>query len=505
MKILLVDPPFFRFMGYYNRYFPISLSWLAAVLQKKGYEVLIYDADCNVNPTKMDYTRLEDDYPDYLKSVKNENHPIWQEMRKKINDFKPDIVGITVWTTFAASAFKVASLCKEYDEDLPVIMGGPHISIKYDEVIKICSHVDFLVRGEGEETILELVNVLQEYVNTKRKDNLSNDLSRIKGLSYRDNNQIVHNPPRPFIKDLNSIPYPARELLWNKNTYNSEDMGLLMTSRGCPYNCFYCATSIWQRKLRYRSIDNVINEIKLVIDNYDTQQFTFKDDSFTVNRQRVMEFCDALKEENLDISWDCNTRVDLIDEELLKTMKSAGCNSIKVGIETGSDRLLKLINKKTTLTQARKAAKLIRKVGIHWTGYFMMGLPSETKQETYQTLKFMRELKPDFASLSTYEPFPGTRLFEIGIEKGLVQKDRGLEDFYNICPKYYYIKDINKRVDTMPKEEFEQLESQMKQAFHSYNMGIGKLAKRAMARSKVYLHEPAIFFGDIKRFWNWVR
>jgi radical SAM superfamily enzyme YgiQ (UPF0313 family) len=167
--------------------------------------------------------------------------------------------------------------------------------------------------------------------------------------------------------------------------------------------------------------------------------------------------------------------------------------------------LLKLINKKTTLTQARKAAKLIRKVGIHWTGYFMMGLPSETKQETYQTLKFMRELKPDFASLSTYEPFPGTRLFEIGIEKGLVQKDRALEDFYNICPKYYYIKDINKRVDTMPKEEFEQLESQMKQAFHSYNMGIGKLAKRAIARSKVYLHEPPICFGDIRKFWNWVR
>jgi radical SAM superfamily enzyme YgiQ (UPF0313 family) len=453
----------------------------------------------------MDYTRLEEDYPDYLKSVKNDNPPIWQEMRKRIEDFKPDIVGITVWTTFAASAFKVASLCKEYDEDLPVIMGGPHISIKYDEVIKICSHVDFLVRGEGEETILELVNVLQEYVNTKKKDNLSNDLSRIKGLSYRDNNQIVHNPSRPFIKDLNSIPYPARELLWNKNTYNSEDMGLLMTSRGCPYNCFYCATSIWERKTRYRSINNVINEIKLVMDNYDTQQFTFKDDSFTVNRQRVIEFCDKLKEENLDISWDCNTRVDLIDEKLLRIMKSAGCNSIKVGIETGSDRLLKLINKKTTLTQARKAAKLIRKAGIHWTGYFMMGLPSETKQETYQTLKFMRELRPDFASLSVYEPFPGTRLFEIGIEKGLVQKERTLEDFYNICPKYYYVKDIKKRVDTMPNEEFEQLESQIKRAFHRYNMGLGKLAKRAMSRSKVYLHEPAIFFGDIKRLWNWLR
>lgn len=505
MNILLIDPPFFRFMGYYNRYFPISLSWLAAVLQNKGHEVLIYDADCNVNPTKMDYTRLEDDYPDYLKSVRNDDHPIWQEMRNKIRDFKPDIVGITVWTTFAASAFKVASICKEYDERLPVIMGGPHISIKYDEVMNICSHVDFLVRGEGEETIIELTNALQEYIDAKRRGASSNNLSKIEGISYRENNQIVHNPSRRFIEDLDSIPYPARELLWNKSTYNSEDMGLLMTSRGCPYNCFYCATSIWKRKTRYRSIDNVIDEIMLVIDKYGTKQFTFKDDSFTVNRKRVIEFCDKLKKGNLRISWDCNTRVDLIDEELLRTMKSAGCNSIKMGIETGNDRLLKLINKNITLTQARKAAALIRKVGIHWTGYFMMGLPSETKQDTYQTLKFMRELKPDFASLSTYEPFPGTRLFEIGIEKGLVQRDRTLEGFYNICPKYYYTKDINRRVDTMPKEEFEQLEAQMKQAFHSYNMGIGRLAKRVMARSKVYLHEPAMFFGDIRKFCNWVK
>jgi len=505
MNILLIDPPFFRFIGYYNRYFPISLCYLGAVLKRQGHEVLVYDVDCNVNPTKMDYTRLEEDYPDYLKSVKNDNHPIWQEMRKKIRDIKPDIVGITVWTTFAASSFKVASLCKEYDKYLPVIMGGPHISIKYDEVIKICPHVDFLVRGEGEETVLELVNTLREYINTKRKDTLSNDLSKIRGLLYRNGNHVVHNPPRQFIKDLDSIPYPARELLLNKNTYNSEDMGLLMTSRGCPYNCFYCATSIWERKTRYRSIDNVINEIKLLIDRYGTRQFTFKDDSFTVNRKRVIEFCNTLKAENLYINWDCNTRVDLIDEQLLKTMKSAGCNSIKVGIETGNNRLLKLINKKTTLNQAKQAAKLIRKAGIHWTGYFMMGLPTETKQETYQTLKFMRELKPDFASLSTYEPFPGTRLFEIGIEKGLIQKDRTLEDFYNICPKYYYVKDINKRVDTMSSEEFEHLESQMKRAFHRYNMGLGRLAKRAASRSKVYLHKPGIFFGDVIRFWNWLR
>ncbi|PJB21567.1 MAG: hypothetical protein CO114_04640, partial [Euryarchaeota archaeon CG_4_9_14_3_um_filter_38_12] len=189
MKILLIDPPFYRFIGYYNRYFPLGLAYLASVLRKEGHEVLIYDADCNVSPSKMDFTRLEDSYPDYLKSLKDENHPILQEVSHTISNFNPDIVGITVWTTFAASAFKIASLCKEYDRSVPVVMGGPHVSIKYDEVLKICPDVDFLIRGEGEETFLELVRMIGE-----RWGNKNATFNNIKGISYRQNGEMVHNP-----------------------------------------------------------------------------------------------------------------------------------------------------------------------------------------------------------------------------------------------------------------------------------------------------------------------
>jgi radical SAM superfamily enzyme YgiQ (UPF0313 family) len=504
MKILLIDPPFYRFIGYYNRYFPLGLSYLAAVLQKEGYEVKVYDADCNVNPTKMDYSRLENDYSAYLKSVQDDNHPIWREMRQRISNFKPDVVAITVWTNFAASAFKIASICKEYDKDLPVVMGGPHVSVKYDEVMKICSHVDFLVRGEGEETFLELTSVIKKHGNAAKKDRFSQDLSLVKGISYRCNGQIVTNPPREFIKDLDSIPLPVRELLLNKDYYNSEDMGLLMTSRGCPYNCSYCATAVWKRKIRYRSINNIIEEIKLVKDVYGTSQFTFKDDSFTVSRKRVIQLCDRLIAENIHINWDCNTRVNLVDEELLTKMKAAGCNGIKVGIETGSEKILKLMNKNITLGQCRKAAGLFKKAGIYWTGYFMMGLPSETKGEVYETLRFMKELKPDFASLSVYEPFPGTDLFEAGIERGLVQNERTLDDFYNISPKYYYIKDINRRVDTMSNDEFVKLEAEMKRKFHKYNMGFSRILKRGVSRSNLYLSEPKALWADLKKLRSWV-
>ena len=195
----------------------------------------------------------------------------------------------------------------------------------------------------------------------------------------------------------------------SESRYTSEDMGLIMTSRGCPYGCTYCSTDT--RRVSYRSIDNVLKEIRLVKEKYGTSQFSFKDDSFTVNRKRVEDLCDRLIKEKFNINWECNTRVNLINDDLLLKMKRAGCNSIKVGIESGSERVLKEMNKGITHDQVRNAAKLFRKVGIHWTGYFMMGVPGETVEDVYKTLDFMYEVKPDFASIGVYEPFPGTPMF----------------------------------------------------------------------------------------------
>ncbi len=501
MKVLLIDPPFYRFIDYYNRYFPVGLSYLAAMLQREGHEVLIYDADCNVNPTNMDFSKLEDNYLLYLESLKDNNHPIWQEMREKVHSFSPDIVGVTIWTTFAASAFRIASIIKEINKDMPLVMGGPHVTLKYDEVFKICSDVDILVRGEGEETVPELVRAMKGKVGVKIE---AARLKSISGISYRNNGEIVHNPERSFVKDLDSIPFPSRDLLINKAYYTSEDMGLMMTSRGCPFGCTYCATSIWKRNTRYRSVDNVIEEIKFVMNRYGTTQFTFKDDSFTVNRKRVYEFCDRLIDENIRIKWDTNTRVNMVDEDLLIKMKEAGCNSIKVGIESGSERILKLMKKQISLEQSREAARLFRKVGIHWTGYFLMGLPTETKEDAYQTLEFMKELKPDFASFCTYEPFPGTELFEIGLRKGLTKPEQTLEDFYNTLPKYYYVKDIKRRVDTMSSSEFDALDKEMTDAFNRYNRSLIRLLSRLRAKIRVYIKEPGILWNDIKKFRAWV-
>ena len=495
MKILLIDPPFYRFFNYFNRYFPLGLSYLASTLRKAGHQVTLYDADCNKNAKGMDYTRLPEKYRIYLKELRNPENPIIKEISETLIKYQPDVVGITVMTPKAASAFTIASLVKKHNKNCHVVFGGPHATLKPDEVLKNTEDVDFVVNGEGEIVLLELVNALSAK---------NNDFSTISGLSCRGGGKGVTNNTKKFIDNLDSLTFPDRETLLGLDTYTSEDMGLLMGSRGCPYSCSYCATQIWTRKVRYRSLENILEEIKYVRERYGTRQFTFKDDSFTVNRKRVMDFCNKLMDAGIKINWDCNTRVDLVDSELLMTMKKAGCNSIKVGIESGSERILKLMDKGITLERTKEAARLFREAGIHWTAYFMMGIPTETKEDVQKTLELLYKIKPSFASIGVYEPFPGTRLFEIGVEHGLVNQEMSYEDFFTRIPSDYYLKDINRRVDTMNFGDFVTLENEVKNAFHNYNKGIIRIFERAKAKSGVYMHNPRILFNDIVKFLRWV-
>ncbi len=496
MKILLIDPPFYRFMGFYNRYFPFGLTCIAAVLRKEGHEVSIYDADCNRQASDIDYAQLPKKYPLYVNALNDASHPLWQEALATIGEFHPDIVGITVLTTKAASAFKLAALCKQHSRDRLVIMGGPHATLKAEEILQICPDVDLVVRGEGEVTLCQLIREIE-------KD--TRNFNRIEGISCLQNEVVRHNAPRQMIMNLDDLPFPARELLMGRETYSSEDMGLLMTSRGCPFNCTYCATAIWRRATRYRSIPKVVAEIKDVINTHGTTQFSFKDDTFTVNRKRVLEFCDHLLADGIKIGWECNARVDTLDEILLRRMKEAGCNSIKIGVESGSDRILSLMGRRISRQQVCEAAALLKKTGIHWTGYFMMGLPGETVEDIQSTLNFMKQIQPDFASISTYEPFPGTKLFDFGVERGIVSPKMSQEDFNKRLPSDYYVRDPQNRVDTIDGATFRQLEVDMKSTFYRYNSGFRRIAKRVLSRRHMYMKDPRFLLGDFRKFLNWAR
>lgn len=225
MNVLLIDPPFYRFFNYYNRYFPLGLSYLSSVLKKAGHQVTVYDADCNKNSKGMDYTRLPEKYRIYLKELKNPENPIIKEISETLARYQPDVIGVTVMTPKAASAFTIASLAKKYNENCAVVFGGPHATLKADEILKNTRGVDFVVSGEGEVVLVELVNTL----HTK-----NNNFSTIQGLSYRQGDKIIHNSTRNFIDNLDCLPFPDRETLLGLDTYTSEDMGLLMAVVAVP-------------------------------------------------------------------------------------------------------------------------------------------------------------------------------------------------------------------------------------------------------------------------------
>ena len=531
MKILLIDPPFKRFTGLINNYYPIGLSYIAAVLRRNGYEVNIYEVDAAEKPTDLDFTREYERYDLYLQGVNDSGHPIWQEIRQTLKEYQPSLVGITAMTPKIASALKVADLCKEYNPDMPVVMGGAHPTVSPEQSISYDA-IDFIVRGEGEKSFLQLVKAIDAR-QEPRTPTGEGDLSQINGISYlpvparqtvRENfakqsrprseesrngipseesgGEIIHNLPSEFIKDLDSVPFPARDLLMNIQNYTSEDMGCILTSRGCPFKCTYCYHP-WKGKLHFRSIDNVVEEIKQVMKDYGTRQFAIKDDTFTVKRSHVMEFCERLIKEKIDINWDCTTRVDRIDEELLKLMIKAGCNVIKVGVETGSQRILDETKKGITFEQVREAARLFNKHGIFWSAYFMIGLPMETEEDIIKTYEFMKEINPFYAGLGVYEAFKQTELFDVGVEMGLLYPEVEIEHFYRTRPKDYYFIDPRKRTTEISPERFEELTAFMTEAFDKHNTGLRKMARRGWARRKVYIKDFSLLLGDCKKALKW--
>ncbi len=495
MKILLIDPPFYRFMGLENRYFPIGLGYIAASLRDSGHEVMIYSVDTSKSINAPAYNRMRDHYRVYIKLVNDPSHPVWQEMRAVLNDFRPHIVGITAMTPKVASVLKTATLCKEWEEHVRVIAGGPHATIKPDELLQY-RDIDFVVRGEGEASFLELLQALQE--------NQPELLGHVSGLSYRKNGEIFHNSLGDVLQNLNAAPFPARELLIHPENFFPEDLAIIMTSRGCPFGCTFCYKEMFGKKIRYRSIDNVLEEVKEVAKKYNAKQFCFKDDSFTVDKNRVIELCNKLRSQQIRINWECTTRVDLINEDLLKRMMSAGCNMIKVGVESGSERILQLIKKGISLEKVRSAARLFNQSGIPWTAFFMVGLPSETEGDIHKTLTFMKDIQPSYSAIGVYEAYPGTELFEMGIKLGLLNPHMGPSGYFKRPPGEYYFEDPRKRVDAIEPERFEKLCEELLVEFDRYNKGFKRLFKMGLSRRKMYFHQPKSFLKDLQRVCKWI-
>lgn len=488
MKVLLIDPPYERLIGFKSEWFPLGLAYIASFLIEKGYDQIeIYHAEHGSNTKYKSIIKYSGSFHKYKEAVYSNDHPVWKEVREKITSFQPDLVGISVLTAKVPSALKIAEICKDVNPNIKVVVGGHHPTIRPDEMLSN-ENIDFVIRGEGEYTFYELLHALQTS---------GLDYYDIPGLSFRWAGNIIHNKDREPIKDLDLLPMPARGRLINVKTYSLTQLSMVMTSRGCPYNCGFCASkNMWGRKVRYRSIDNILDEIEGLKSKYSIKNITFMDDAFTINRERVKEICSALIRNHIDITWSCLTRVDAISDELVTLMKKTGCTKVDIGIESGNQRVLNLINKGITLEQVRNAVKILRERKLYWSGFFMFGFPTETEDEVLDTLRFMKELKPNWANISIFTPYPNTDLFNLCREKGLIDNKVDYCMYSHQSPYICFTEKI-------PKERFCILARHVLKEFHQYNSSYISLAKRALTRN--YHKNPRLLLQDIKKVIAWLR
>ncbi|MBX7247292.1 MAG: B12-binding domain-containing radical SAM protein [Candidatus Sumerlaeaceae bacterium] len=346
----------------------------------------------------------------------------WGHLEADIREFKPQVMMMSITTPSLHKDVEAATLAKSIDPTIVTVAKGAHFNVLDREAMELYPQLDCVVRGEYEHTAAEL--------------GIGKPLAEILGITWRNAEGVItRNADRPFIDNLDSIPFPARHLAHNELYFRPDTMEMqttIVTNRGCPHSCIYClAPLVSGKKNRYRSTDNVVAELEECVNRYGIRSFLFRSDLFTQKKEWVIELCKKIVDRGLKIEWCSNSRVDCINAEMLEWMKKAGCWIIAYGVESGNDEMLKNIEKKATVEQARTAVRLTREAGVKSSIYLLMGLPWDTPETIEDNVKLAREIQPDFLEIFYTYPFPGTKLRQIAIEKGLLKEGDIPEDAYS--------------------------------------------------------------------------
>ncbi|MEW6606789.1 MAG: radical SAM protein [bacterium] len=339
-----------------------------------------------------------------------------QELQIQIQQASPDVVGITTTTFTLIDVLNIANLVKNVNKNIYVVLGGPHCGIYPEETLSQES-VDAVIIGEGEISFCELVK------------HLADDKSQIKGIGFKSNGKIFINPSQEYVQDLDILPFPARHLLPLNRYYSihgqREQMTTMFSSRGCPYNCLFCYHA-FGRKVRFRSPENVVDEIQEIL-NLGIKEVFFFDDLFTVKKDMVMGICDEIMKRKLEVVWEIRARINTVDREMLQKLKQAGCIRVSYGVEAGTNRILKVLRKGITTEQVIDVFKLTKSTGLITYADFMIGSPSETKDEILQTIHFAQKINPDFVQFTITTPYPHTDLYQAGLDKKIFKEDYWLK------------------------------------------------------------------------------
>lgn len=406
-RIMLINPPinaaYYKWeMQLGSKLPPLGLLSLAAYTRSKGFDAAILDAyNLGLSP---------------------------DDTLKAITEFSPTHVGITATTSFINFAAALAKLIREEAPGIAILIGGSHISAVPEETMRKFPWFDIGVLGEGEETIIELLNCKQ-----------GQGLENIAGLVYRDGDRVKRTKSRPYIKELDKLPFPAWDIISGfpnlycptPTNYKRKPVASLVTSRGCPYNCTFCDRSVFGVNYRSFSHNYVISLITDLKDKFGIREVCFYDDTFTVDKPRLQKICEALQKNRLDITWSCLGRVDLADKETLKLMKKSGCWLISYGVESCSEDILKLHKKRIDLNQVERAIRLTHDAGIRTRGFFMIGNPLETQKSIEAMRKFVFRIPLDEIHISFFTPLPGSEAYDFAAKYGTFDDNWQAMDMYS--------------------------------------------------------------------------
>jgi radical SAM superfamily enzyme YgiQ (UPF0313 family) len=425
------------------------------IRKKTDWNVLVYNADF-VPDSELSISgtySFATGFKNYLTNLSDLSGPIWREIKETIANYKPAVVGIHSCAASFVSASNVAKVAKDFNREVTVVVGGPHPTSVGKDVLKE-PNIDIGVRGEGESTLIEILDAV---VNRESFD-------KIRGISYRTGPDIVETLEGEYIEDLDSLSFPieyAHEVLKDYDKYPKSAFRDVFTSRGCHYNCFFCGSRyVWGRKVRFRSVSNVVEEIKS-LRKIGLKWIEFLDDTFGSDREYLHELCNSLIKERTGIFWSCGTRVNVIDKQTVILMRKAGCRSIDIGIESGNNEMLKKIRKGITVEEALAAADVITKHGIRLIANFIVGFPEETEQTMNDTFKAMKKIK-GLLIYNIFTPYPGTEAFEFCRRKGLVGDDFDMSLYNHQSPENCFCLNI-------PKERFRELAFQIEKYVERHN------------------------------------